>query len=89
MWQFTARQGQHYEIETEMCTETDCLTDTVMQLIDTDGTTVLEENDDDAATGNFDSFIEWTCPASGEYTVMVRAFQASDEGRFQVRVTEG
>merc|ERR1719424_1351010 len=48
VFQFTARAGQTYLLETEQCDEADCLSDTVMQLIGVDGTTVLVENDDDA-----------------------------------------
>jgi len=65
------------------------LTDTVMALIDTDQQTTIAENDDDErATGQLDSYIEWTCPASGVYKVLVRAYSTTETGRFQVRVTE-
>eukprot|EP01043_Picozoa_sp_COSAG02_P022963 COSAG02_NODE_1211_length_13860_cov_3.931618_2_plen_1693_part_00 len=88
-WPFRARAGQHYEIETEMCAEVDCLTDSVMELLDTDGTTVLAESDDDwRASGRRDSFIEWICPRKGHYAVRVRANSDQEIGRFQVRATE-
>ena len=37
----------------------------MVDLVDTDGTTVIIENDDDArSTNSYASFIEWTCPAT-------------------------
>ena len=88
VYQFTGRGGQTYQIETEQCDHAGCLEDTVMQLIDVDGTTVLVENDDDERiTGMLDSFIEWTCPNDGVYYVLVKAY-AADTGTFMVKVTE-
>ena len=88
VFQFTARAGQTYLLETEQCDEADCLSDTVMQLIGVDGTTVLVENDDDArVTGLLESYIEWTCPSDGVYYVLVKAYSL-ETGRFQVRATE-
>ena len=92
VFQFTAQQGQTYQVETEQCVSSGegpvCLEDTVMQLRGTDGVSVIAENDDDErVSGQLDSYIEWTCPASGVYFVTVRAF-SSDIGTFQVSVTQ-
>jgi hypothetical protein len=66
----SAVAGGTYLLETDALT----LSDTVMVLFDRDAVTELVENDDDTRTGQLDSFIEWTCPATGDYPVMVRAF---------------
>ena len=85
LYRFAAERGTAYQLDTEAGT----LLDTVMQLKDTDGTTVIMENDDDErATGRADSYIEWECPASGEYYVMVRGFGSPDIGTFTLSVSE-
>ena len=74
LFQFHADAGTTYLLDTE----TGTLTDTVMTLLDVDRSTVIVENDDDArATGGLDSYIEWTCAASGEYYVRVTGFGGS------------
>ena len=78
---FDAVKGQTYQLETEMCTGRGCLEDTVMELIDRDQSTLLIENDDDErVTDRLDSFIEWTCPASGTYFVVVSAYLSQSAG---------
>ena len=67
---FSAQAGATYLLETDAQT----LSDTVMVLYDLDGVTVIVENDDDTRTGSLDSYIEWECPTTGSYLVMVRAF---------------
>jgi hypothetical protein len=63
MYSFIAESGNTYQLDTELGT----LDDTIMQLFATDGKTLIAENDDDERGGGkvFDSYIEWTCPASG------------------------
>jgi hypothetical protein len=79
-----AVEGTSYIFDTEAGT----LTDTVMVLYGLDGVTVLAENDDDTThSGNLDSYIEWTCPASGSYSVMVHGF-ANSVGTFTLTVSE-
>ena len=79
-----AQEGTSYVFDTEAGT----LTDTVMVLYGLDGVTLLAENDDDTThSGNLDSYIEWTCPASGSYTVMVHGF-ANSVGTFTLTVSE-
>lgn len=71
LFQFSADAGQTYLLDTEVGT----LTDTVMALIDTDQQTTIAENDDDErATGQLDSYIEWTCPSTGTYYINVYGF---------------
>ena len=54
------------------------LPDTVMTLYDVDGTTELLENDD-TDVGR-ESYLMWTCPASGRYGVRVRAYDDTQTG---------
>ena len=63
VYSFTAESGNTYQLDTELGT----LDDTIMQLFATDGKTLVAETDDDERGGGkvFDSYIEWTCPASG------------------------
>jgi hypothetical protein len=63
---FEAQEGQTYEIAT---LGLEPYSDTVIKLYDTDGQTVLAQ-DDDGGSG-FASRIEWTPPASGTYYVEV------------------
>ena len=83
-YQFTAEQGKTYELDTEVGT----LLDTVMDLVDLDGLGVLAENDDDERlTGRLDSYIEWTCPTSGQYYANVKGY-GEDTGTFTFSITE-
>ena len=59
-YSFDAVAGASYSIETQLQT----LDDTMVDLVDTDGTTIILENDDDErSTNSYASYIEWTCPA--------------------------
>ena len=61
----------------------------MVDLVDTDGSTVLVENDDDArSSDSYASFIEWTCPASGTYYIMVQGY-GSSMGTFGLTLTQG
>jgi hypothetical protein len=83
-YQFQATEGRTYELDTEVGT----LLDTMMILVDEDGESTLAENDDDErATGQLDSYIEWTCPASGMYFVNVKGYGGST-GTFSFSITE-
>ena len=65
---FTARAGYSYQIETVLGTASD----TIVDLVDTDRSTVLVENDDDdRSNDSYASYIEWTCPADGTYYLVV------------------
>lgn len=80
-----AVEGHAYILDTEVGS----LTDTVMTLYGTDGTTQLAENDDDSTQqgASLDSYIEWTCPTTGSYTIEVYGF-ANSIGSFTLTVTE-
>jgi hypothetical protein len=82
---FNARAGYTYEIETVLGTASD----TMVDLVDVDSSTVLVENDDDdRTTDSYASYIEWTCPADGTYYVYVKGY-GRDTGTFQFSVTQG
>jgi hypothetical protein len=82
---FHAQEGFIYQIETVIGT----LDDTVVDLVGTDQSTVLAENDDDERDPySYASYIEWTCPHDGTYYVMVKGFGHAT-GTFSLMVTEG
>ncbi len=64
---FNAVAGQKYVLQTE---NVGGYADTVLYLYDTDGTTLLEYNDDFEGL-NWASRIEWTAPADGTYYALV------------------
>ena len=78
---FDAQVGATYELVTRL----QGLPDTVMHLYDSDRERQLAENDD-YDLGR-DSFLEWTCPATGRYYVMVTAYEPSQTGDFEFEVT--
>ena len=62
---FLAVEETTYQLNTETLT----LTDTAMTLYGLNAHTVIAENNDDfRATGRGDSYIEWTCPETGNRT---------------------
>lgn len=67
-FRFTANEGVEYTIETTL----NSLDDSILTLIDRDGVSELAFDDD----GGFDlaSRIVWTCPASGDYFIVVGGF---------------
>jgi len=85
-YQFDAVAGDTYQIETTL----DGIEDTVIDLVDTDRSTVIVENDDDQRAGasTYASYIEWTCPTDGTYYVMVRGYGPSDVGTFNIVITD-
>ncbi len=58
--------------------------DTYLELRGPDGVVVAQ--DDDGA-GNLDSLISTTLPASGEYTIVARAFSEGDSGAYTLTLT--
>ena len=81
---FSAQGGASYEFETAAGS----LDDTVMDLLDTDASTLLDENDDDTRDPNsYASFLEWTCPADGDYYIMVKGYGRST-GSYTLSVTQ-
>lgn len=59
--------------------------DTYLTLYGTDGTTVLDEDDDGG--GNLLSLITWDIPAAGTYYASVRLYDNSDTGAYSLAVT--
>jgi hypothetical protein len=72
---FTAQAGQTYIMTTSDLGD---LSDTVMELYDRDGSTLLDSNDDYGDT--IASQITWTAPASGTYYVMVHDWNGATSG---------
>jgi hypothetical protein len=67
---FPAEEGTQYVINTS---NLGSASDTYIYLYDTDGETIIDENDDYIGV---DSRIEWICNESGTYYVMVRHFDS-------------
>lgn len=66
---FQAQAGQSYIIET---LNLRFMADTILELYDTDGTTLLVRDDNSSGSDTWGSFIQWTAPADGIYYVRVR-----------------
>ena len=64
---FSAVEGRTYRLLTSHLSSD---MDTIMFLFDSDGRTILEV--DDNSNGETASRLQWTCPASGTYFVMIR-----------------
>ena len=79
-FKFTAVSGTFYQFETVLGT----LTDSVLRLIGTDGTTELD-CDDDGGPG-FASSIDWTAPASGNYYLEVSGY-GTDTGTYTLSLS--
>lgn len=85
-YSFDAVGGSTYTLVTAL----NGLPDTVMDLLDTDRQTQLLTNDDAPGGTSLSSEITWTCPTSGTYYIMVRAFDAASmTGGFRLIVTTG
>jgi hypothetical protein len=68
---FNATSGRNYVIYTYGLANG---ADTVMELLSTDGTTVLSTNDD-SSSGTQASKITWTAPSTGTYFIRVKRFE--------------
>jgi uncharacterized repeat protein (TIGR01451 family) len=75
---FYALAGQVYTVTTSQLSPD---VDTVLQLYDRDGVTLLDENDDYAA-GSKASRIVWTAPADGWYYARITHFDRTYEPRY-------
>lgn len=83
VFSFVAKAGESYEMDSDLET----LPDSVMELLDIDGKTILVENDDDPrVTDLYDSYIEWTCPKDGTYFINVHEY-GRDTGTFALTIT--
>ena len=74
---FTGFQGAEYVLETTL----DSLQDSVLRIYDTDGTTVLVENDD---FNGLASRIEWTAPRFGTYYASVLSYDGNSNGTYRL-----
>ncbi|PIU13223.1 MAG: hypothetical protein COT21_02340, partial [Hadesarchaea archaeon CG08_land_8_20_14_0_20_51_8] len=77
---FSATSGTEYTIETTLGT----CTDTYIYLYDTDGTSIIDY-DDDSGEG-YASQIIWTCMSSGNYYVKIRHYSDDDAGSYDISV---
>ena len=86
---FDAVAGQTYQMEVTLQNCAGCLSDSIIDLVDADHTTVIVENDDDDRIGQvtMESFIEWTCEVTGTYYLEVRAYR-DYTGSFEVMITQ-
>ena len=73
--------GKVYEI-TAFDQQSSC--NVVLQLYDTDGTTLLEEQD--GLIAGEDELISWTCPADGIYYVKVAGYESSQTGSYGLEI---
>lgn len=76
---FATTSGQRYTISTGGAM------DTYLQLYDTNGTTLLAE-DDDSGSGTL-SLISWTAPSSSRFYVRVSHFRSSGTGSYTLSIT--
>ncbi len=72
-YSFDGKAGDQVQITTDTY-QTATHMDTVMALIDSDGTSVLAFNDDNPFSGRVDSYIHTTLPRDGTYYIRVQAF---------------
>jgi hypothetical protein len=79
-FRLAAVKGTTYELEVELGT----LSDSVLTLLDADGTTELMRNDDADATVSL-SLLKWTCGESGTYFISVAGFRGA-LGTFRLAV---
>ncbi|HII16025.1 MAG TPA: S8 family serine peptidase, partial [Nanoarchaeota archaeon] len=88
---FTAVAGVQYVIETHNLSDPD-ITDTVLNLYSTDGTTLLDTNDDievrDGSCVQCSSRIVFDSTANGTYYVNISEFDNDAGGSYQVSILE-
>lgn len=80
-FKFQAVAGKRYVISTTLVG----LADSVLTLYDRNGTTQLAYNDD-IASNNLASRIQWTAPASGVYFLKTTAFDRSQTGGYRLNL---
>lgn len=86
-FQFSATSGETYLIQVS------AYMDNYMYLYDTDGQTLLvddDDNDSDIPVETVDGYnpvILWDCPESGTYYFKVTGYDESDEGSYSVKIT--
>ena len=72
-----------YEFETVLGT----LSDSKLRLIDTDGVTVINENDDGGS--GLASKIQWSAPSTGMFYVQTLAFDPEQTGSYALTTRSG
>ena len=77
---FSATAGTEYEFETVLGT----LSDNKLRLIDTDGVTTIDE-DNNGGVG-LESEIKWTAPSNGTYFVQVLPYNSTQTGTYTLTV---
>ena len=84
---FDAEGGQTYQLDTQL---SGTLSDSVLDLVNSDGSEVLANNDDcDGPESTLASCIEWTAPVTGTYYAMVRAYDGEgDTGTFTLTINQ-
>lgn len=82
LYSFQALAGHKYTFQTILGS----VTDTDLTLLDTDGTTELEYNDD-ASDGDYSSLIQWQAPADGTYFIRLNSVDDS-AGDYQLSAIE-
>eukprot|EP01046_Picozoa_sp_COSAG06_P068656 COSAG06_NODE_18357_length_891_cov_1.321970_1_plen_281_part_10 len=80
---FDAVGGRAYQLDTQL---SGTLSDSVLDLVNTDGSEVLANNDD--CGGTLASCIEWQAQATGTYYAMVRAYGQDQTGTFTLTINE-
>jgi len=83
-FQFEVTQGETYIMQTGIPTVVSPLSDSLLILWDTDGTTMLDFNDDYG--GALTSRIEWTAPHSGVFYVTVENADGVSTGDYTLTV---
>ncbi len=84
---FPAQSGTTYTITTFNLVPP---TDTVLELYDPDGVTLLKMNDDAPGVTDLSSQIVWTAPATGRYYFMVRDYTAQGHcSTYEVKLDVG
>jgi hypothetical protein len=80
---FNAVAGETYQIDVDLGT----LSDSVLELMEGDQTTIIVENDDDPRVHDvYASYIEWTCPDTGLYYASVHEY-GMELGTFTISIT--
>lgn len=84
-FKFNAIKNNKYVIETTNKTDID-ITDTIITLYDTDGTTKIENNDDIILGAIRTSRIIWTATSNGTYYVKVTEYSGETGGTYGISV---
>ncbi len=73
-YRFEGKRGDLVQISTDTQLNPPSPLDSVIELLDSDGSSVLAYNDDNPFTGKLDSWLQTTLPRDGSYYVRVHSF---------------